>query len=158
MSKAIEKYMKILIALFDKYLKAKDKKSSINIAMRLIAREEGFKALPYLDTVGVTTFGHGLTYITEKESIAILNERVNNLEETLSGKYGWFDTLTDNRKIVIISMCYQLGLYGFSKFKKTIEFIEKGYYIRAGEEMKDSLAYKQTPQRWDRQIKMFKEG
>ena len=44
-------------------------------------------------------------------------------------------------------MCYQLGLKGFSKFKKTIYLLETEQYDEASVEMLDSLWAKQTPNR-----------
>ena len=44
-------------------------------------------------------------------------------------------------------MCYQLGLSGFSKFKKTIYLLETEQYEDASVEMLDSLWAKQTPNR-----------
>ena len=44
-------------------------------------------------------------------------------------------------------MCYQLGLSGFSKFKKTIYYLETEQYEEASIEMLDSLWAKQTPNR-----------
>jgi lysozyme len=44
-------------------------------------------------------------------------------------------------------MCYQLGLSGFSKFKKTIYYLETQQYDEAADEMLDSLWAKQTPNR-----------
>ena len=44
-------------------------------------------------------------------------------------------------------MCYQLGLRGFSKFKKTIYYLETEQYDEASIEMLDSLWAKQTPGR-----------
>ena len=44
-------------------------------------------------------------------------------------------------------MCYQLGVSGFSKFKKTIYYLETEQYEEASVEMLDSLWAKQTPNR-----------
>ena len=44
-------------------------------------------------------------------------------------------------------MCYQLGVNGFSKFKKTIYLLETEQYEEASIEMLDSLWAKQTPNR-----------
>ena len=44
-------------------------------------------------------------------------------------------------------MCYQLGISGFSKFKKTIYLLETEQYEEASVEMLDSLWAKQTPRR-----------
>ena len=127
-------------------------------ALKLIADEEGFRNKPYKCSEGVLTFGHGLTYITESESLDILQNRVYQITNDLGDKYDWFNNLTDNRQSIIVSMVYQLGLNGFSKFKKAILAIEKEDWSKACEEFKDSRAYSQTKNRWDRQIKAFYKG
>ena len=44
-------------------------------------------------------------------------------------------------------MCYQLGVTGFSKFKKTISYLKDGEWADCAYEMLDSLWARQTPQR-----------
>ncbi len=127
-------------------------------ALKLIAKEEGFSSKPYLDHLGVMTFGHGLTYITEEESEMLMKTRITNRTTELTREYPWFRNLTDNRKIVIVSMAYQLGMPRFGKFKNMIKALEKGDIELAAKEMKNSLAYEQTTNRWDRQIEMFLKG
>ena len=46
-----------------------------------------------------------------------------------------------------MNMCYQMGLSGFSQFKKTIYYLETEQYEEAADEMLDSLWHKQTPAR-----------
>ena len=48
---------------------------------------------------------------------------------------------------VIMEMCYQLGVTGFSKFKKTILFLQNKQFHDASQEMLDSLWARQTPNR-----------
>ena len=55
--------------------------------------------------------------------------------------------LPQEGKDVIINLCYQLGINGFSKFKKTIYLLETEQYEEASVEMLDSLWAKQTPNR-----------
>ena len=50
-------------------------------------------------------------------------------------------------KNVVLEMCYQLGVNGFSKFKKTISFLQDRQFEEASVEMLDSLWAKQTPNR-----------
>ena len=50
-------------------------------------------------------------------------------------------------KDVVIEMCYQLGVGGFSKFKKTIAYLQNQQFHDASVEMLDSLWAKQTPNR-----------
>lgn len=127
-------------------------------ALKLIIEEEGFKSKPYLDTLGIATFGHGLTYITEKESVYIVQSRVDNITNFLNDKYSWFSDLTSNRKAVLVSMVYQLGLVGFTKFKHMIKAIEDKDWVKASEEGLDSRWAKQTPDRAHRQMQLLKNG
>ena len=48
---------------------------------------------------------------------------------------------------VIVEMCYQMGINGFSKFKKTIDHLMRKDYKAASVEMLDSRWAKQTPNR-----------
>ena len=48
---------------------------------------------------------------------------------------------------VVTEMCYQLGVTGFSKFKKTIAYLQNKEWRNASIEMLDSRWAKQTPNR-----------
>ena len=58
---------------------------------------------------------------------------------------------------VVTEMCYQLGVGGFSKFKKTISYLQNKQFNDASEEMLDSLWAKQTPNRAKELSKRVKE-
>ena len=77
----------------------------------------------------------------------ILMRKIHKLEERISERFDWFLNSPKDVKSVIVNMCYQLGLSGFSKFKKTIYFLETEQYVEASFEMLDSLWAKQTPNR-----------
>lgn len=123
-----------------------------------IKEEEGFREKPYLDTLGVPTFGIGFTYITEEEADWILNKRLSEIETELRVKYRWYDNLNATRQDVMISMVYQLGFGGIAKFKKFIAAMERKDYDTAAVEMLDSLWARQTPNRAKRQADMIKNG
>lgn len=123
-----------------------------------IKEEEGFREKPYLDTLGVPTFGIGFTYITEEEADWILAKRLSEIETELRVKYRWYDNLNATRQDVMISMVYQLGFGGIAKFKKFIAAMERKDYDTAAVEMLDSLWARQTPNRAKRQAYMIKNG
>lgn len=123
-----------------------------------IKEEEGFREKPYLDTLGVPTFGIGFTYITEEEADWILAKRLSEIETELRAKYRWYDNLNATRQDVLISMVYQLGFGGIAKFKKFIAAMERKDYDTAAVEMLDSLWARQTPNRAKRQADMIKNG
>ena len=126
--------------------------------VKFILKEEGFREKPYLDTEGVATFGHGLTFITEKESENIVQHRIYDIMTKLESDFSWFRKLSEDRTAVIVSMVYQLGLKGFKGFKKMIKAIEQEDFNKASLEMLNSRWATQTPSRAKRQSEMMKNG
>lgn len=116
-----------------------------------IKEHEGFKSSVYQCTEGYDTIGYGFAVkdleITEDIAEQILIQKLAELESKISKKFEWYHTSPQEAKEVVINMCYQLGLSGFSKFKKTIYLLETEQYEEASVEMLDSLWAKQTPRR-----------
>ncbi len=116
-----------------------------------IKESEGFVEHVYNDSLGIPTIGYGFAIkdLILDEDIAeeILLRKVKALALRVQNKFDWFNTAPDIIKEVVIEMCYQLGLGGFSKFKKTISYLEKENYLEASKEMLDSKWAKQTPNR-----------
>ena len=116
-----------------------------------IKESEGFVEHVYNDSLGIPTIGYGFAIkdLILDEDIAeeILLRKVKALALRVQNKFDWFNTAPDIIKEVVIEMCYQLGLGGFSKFKKTISYLEKKNYLEASKEMLDSKWAKQTPNR-----------
>lgn len=127
---------------------------------------EGFEDKPYQDTLGVWTFGHGLTFITEDESENIVEHRLKELEIRLVLTHPWLEERPIEVLEVLIEMCYQLGWRGCHSFQNTWRLIEAEKYEEAAVEMKSSSAfpgqpsrwYRQTPNRVDRLAKKLVEG
>ena len=111
-----------------------------------VLEHEGFRAKPYLDTLGVSTFGHGLTFITEFESKNIVNARLEAIAEELA-QDEWVAQLPDSIRWVLYEMGFQLGMNGLSKFKKMWIALELNNFEVAADEMLDSLWAQQTPER-----------
>ena len=116
-----------------------------------IKKHEGFKPTVYEDTEGYDTIGYGFAikdlYLSKGIAELILREKLNNLTLTIGKKFEWFDDSPDQVKDAVTNMCYQMGVSGFSKFKKTIYYLETEQYEEASTECLDSLWAKQTPHR-----------
>jgi lysozyme len=116
-----------------------------------LVRHEGLQLKVYTCPANKLTIGVGRNLedrgITEKEAFYLLHDDIVQTHNELSCKYPFYDTLDDTRQEVLINMAFQLGLNGLSKFKKTLEYIEKGMYKSASEEMLNSNWAKQTPKR-----------
>ena len=122
-----------------------------------VAVNEGFRAKVYKCTAGVDTFGHGLTWITEEESLEILANRISQLHLKLLDKLDWYKDMPPEIQGVIIEMCYQMGFTGFCKFKKAIANMKDKNWKASAEEMLDSKWAKQTSNRANRLADIVRE-
>ena len=116
-----------------------------------IKRHEGYSATVCKDHLGKETIGVGFLVSTleldEDVCDIILQRLLTKKELQVNNRCGWYDGLPQEAKDIVINMVYQLGLSGFSKFKKTIYYLETAQYQEASMEMLDSLWAKQTPNR-----------
>ena len=116
-----------------------------------IKHHEGYRSKVYKCTEGFDTIGYGFAIkdLELDEDIAeqILMRKLEKLIARISKKFDWFRSADDEVKNVVVEMCYQIGLSGFSKFRKTIDHLENKRYGKASVEMLDSRWAKQTPNR-----------
>ena len=116
-----------------------------------IKKHEGFRSTVYQCTEGYDTIGYGFAvkdlYLSEEVCDIILIEKIAELKLNITKKFEWFEHSPDVIQNAVINMCYQMGISGFSKFKKTIYYLETEQYEEASTECLDSLWAKQTPNR-----------
>ena len=116
-----------------------------------IKHHEGFRSKVYKCTEGYDTIGYGFAIkdleLDEDISEMILMRKLDNLMTRIGKTFAWWRSADSTVKDVVVEMCYQLGVSGFSKFKKTIDHLENKRYSKASAEMLDSRWAKQTPNR-----------
>ena len=116
-----------------------------------IKKHEGFRARVYQCTEGYDTIGYGFAIkdleLTEHIADQILMKKLSELNLKIIDRFKWYFTSPQKVQDVVVNMCYQMGLSGFSKFKKTLYYLETEQYEEAADEMLDSLWHKQTPNR-----------
>ena len=116
-----------------------------------IRKHEGFRSKVYKDTLGFDTIGYGFAIkdLVLDEDIAniILQRKLEALIRSIEFKFSWYADLPNAVKDVVIEMCYQMGLKGFSKFKRTIEHLKCEEWESAASEMLISRWNEQTPLR-----------
>ena len=119
--------------------------------IKKIKKHEGFRSTVYECTEGYETIGYGFAIKDLKldEDIAelILVRKLADLVARIKQTFPWTKDAPEEIQDVVVDMCYQLGVNGFSKFKKTIYLLETEQYEEASTEMLDSLWAKQTPNR-----------
>jgi lysozyme len=146
--------------------------AAIEISGRMLKKEEGFRAKPYLCSEGFPTIGYGekigekyepLPNITttEPEAYKKMLATITANEKTILNNpdlYRCYFHLNDARKAVMLSIAYQIGIYGVLKFKKMLGALERADYSAAADEMLNSLAARQTPARWKRNAEQMRSG
>ena len=112
---------------------------------------EGFRDKVYKDTLGIDTIGYGFAIkdlvIDEDIAEMILRRKLEKLVDDTNKRFSFLKDLPEQAQDVIYEMCYQLGVTGVSKFKKTLAYLENFEYKMASKEMLDSKWAKQTPNR-----------
>lgn len=124
--------------------------------------EEGLRLKPYKCSEGFTTIGIGHNLDAKGISNAVADLMYKEDEREAIGQakrlVDDFNALSDNRKIVLVSMVFQMGYNGVTRFKNMIQAINIGAYDVAAIEMLDSRWASQTPERTNRLSTMMENG
>lgn len=115
--------------------------------LKRVLKHEGFRAKPYQDHLGVWTIGHGITWISEEESSAIVASRLYDLRSRLIDAHPWLSARPEPLTEVLVEMCFQLGWSGCHAFKRMWAALEAEDYKEAAAEGLDSRWAEQTPNR-----------
>lgn len=136
----------------------------MNITEQL-KRDEGMKLHAYRDHLDMLTIGIGRMIdlrkgggISQEEAEYLLANDIKRRERELTICLPWFPELDEARKGVLINMAFQLGTGGLMKFKKALEFVRKGQYVAAANEMLASKWAEQTPARAERLARQMMIG
>lgn len=125
-------------------------------------QDEGRKSKPYKCSAGKLTAGVGRNLedngLRPDEIDLMLTNDIAAAEADAKLLFKTFDTLSDNRKAVVVNMAFQLGRDRLGKFLRFRQAVDRGDFDAAVKEMKDSAWYVQTPNRADRLIKLMKDG
>jgi lysozyme len=139
-----------------------------------VKRHEGYRNKVYLDTLGKRTIGVGhlcvedfweddkeyeesfLMEILEKDLQGAIDKAEDLINNCPSGGKA---NISDDAKILIIEMVFQLGGNGVSKFRKMWKALQENppNYFEASVQMMDSRWYKQTPNRAGEMAEKMKE-
>ena len=116
-----------------------------------IKKHEGYVGVVYKDSLGIDTIGYGFA-IKDLELDAdicdiILERKIKDLQDRVKNKFSWYKYMPPEIQDVVMEMCYQLGVTGVSKFKKTVAYLQNKEFKNASIEMLDSRWAKQTPNR-----------
>ena len=116
-----------------------------------IMEHEGYRPGVYQCTEGHDTIGIGFKVADLQLDLdiakEILQRKLDLLIKRVNNRFSWVSDAPYEIQNVVYNMCYQMGVSGFSKFKKTIQYLSDKNYDKASKEMLDSRWARQTPNR-----------
>jgi lysozyme len=124
---------------------------SNEVLMQQLKRHEGVKYDLYLCTAGKQTIGVGRNLddvgITDGEAMYLLGNDIERVGKELEARVSILPELSENRKIVLMNMTFNLGINRLLKFKNFFAALEDKDYQKAADEMLDSIWAKQVGSR-----------
>lgn len=142
-----------------------------------IGLDEGYRQHAYPDTDGNITIGIGdnLTDrlgvktmeeaakiypegISYEEAVKNMKDFINKLIPSIRINIPFFDTLDDVRQSIIVNMAYNMGISKLIGFRDMLMYLKARKFGIAANEMRDSVWYRQVPQRAERLATMMRTG
>lgn len=105
----------------------------------LLLQDEGYRQFSYKDTAGKLTIGIGRNIeecgISKDEALYLLDNDINNCLNDLRASLTFFDALNEARRIVLLNMCFNLGIPKLMQFRKMRDALDRQDYTEAAKEM-----------------------
>lgn len=134
---------------------------NIDLLVSDLTTDESFVAYPYDDATekhvqkgytveGTVTFGHGLTFLYEDESLSVLRRRAARIFSELVLKLPWVAQLSEPRQRALTDMAFNLGVDGLLEFTTFISLMQSGDFGGAANDLNTTLWAKQVGSRANR--------
>jgi lysozyme len=127
------------------------KEELVNEIRDHVKEYEGYSALVYECTAGYATIGYGRNLeqrgITKEEAEHLLANDIKQCIKELKGIMNKFDDLPEKAQLVLIDMCYNLGLSKLLNFENMLDAIDARDWEKASAELLDSRYAAQVKRR-----------
>lgn len=133
----------------------------------LIKSHEGCRLTIYEDSRGFPTIGYGHKILpgedfsagmTQQEADVLLASDLSDLEESAMDAVAQYMALNEVRQGVVLDMLFNLGLAGFSAFKRLIAALNASDFVTAANEMTNSAWYSQVKSRAIDDVNLMRRG
>ncbi len=128
----------------------------------LLTTHESYRQFPYADTTGHLTIGIGRNLsdrgISTTEALALLDDDIFYFTSKLANVLPYFSELSDNRQIVLVNMCFNLGIHGLLEFREMLAAIQARDFEKAASEILNSKAASQNLNRYEQLSYIMKTG
>lgn len=106
-------------------------------------RDAHGRFLPYEDSVGKLTIGYGHVVakgIPSDIALMLFHTDIADAIDDIRHNFSCYDQLSRPRQLALVSLSYNLGRVGLSKFVRFIGAVHLGKWDEAADELLDSLA------------------
>lgn len=112
------------------------------LAIAMVARHEGYRKLPYRDTLGILTIGHGRNLesngISRGEALVLLSNDLVAIERELSERLDFWGKLDNVRQAALLDMG-MMGVARLLRFNLMLDAMRLGNWEEAAKEALSSL-------------------
>lgn len=128
-----------------------------NHLYRDTAEGPGFEGKPGYVTIGI---GYNIDKRGLPDDIINLLFERDMLEAHLDVRvaFPWTKELDEARREVLEEMCFNMGIEKLKAFKATLGALQRREYTEAAGHLRDSLAYRQLPKRYEALAKIIETG
>lgn len=127
-----------------------------------LEQDEGRRSHLYKDTRGFWTIGVGHNLDANGLSNAaidfIFNEDVDNFVMQLNNQLPWWNALPDHQQEVLVNLCFNMGIVEILGFPKFLGALRIGDSSTAANELINSKAYSEEPNRILRLANILRNG
>lgn len=117
----------------------------------MLKRDEGRSLKLYRDGDRNWSIGYGRNMtargISEAEALYLLQNDIRACQGDLDAHLAWWRLLNVPRQLAMLSLCYNLGIYGLLDFKASLKAMEAGKYKDAARQFLHSRWAKQVGRR-----------
>jgi lysozyme len=119
--------------------------------VEMLKRDEGLRLKLYRDHDRVWTVGYGRNMsargLSEAEALYLLQNDIRACQLELDTNLRWWRLLNAPRQAAMVSLCYNLGIYGLLDFRAALRAMEAGKYKDAARQFLHSKWAKQVGKR-----------
>jgi lysozyme len=135
--------------------------SYLDILRPQLKIDEAVRTKPYKDSLGILSIGVGRNLeavgLRPDEIDLMLDNDMADAEKVCCSLFPAFDSLSDNRKAVLVNMAFNMGP-GLSAFHRMIEAVNHDDFEEAAKQMESSKWAGQVGARAVRLAKHMREG
>ena len=120
------------------------------------------KFFPYVDSVGKTTIGYGHNIddkgIPADMALLLFHADIADAIQDVRYNCSCYDALSRPRQLVMVSLAFNLGRQGLSRFVRFLGALHLSKWDEAADELLDSNAAQQAPTRYKQLATMMRDN